>query len=172
LAQRRFNIMTRTLVIAFSFLLFLSCSMGNAPKEGKVAPDFELLSLDGRQISLSQFRGKVVILDFWATWCKPCRLELPHFAALHQEFGKDALQIVGVSLDRVGSAEVTAFVKEWKIPYIVVMGNGEVVKNYGGIRGIPTTFVIDKDGNIYRKYVGYRDKEVFENDIRTLLQKA
>jgi cytochrome c biogenesis protein CcmG/thiol:disulfide interchange protein DsbE len=164
--------MKRTLVTAFSFLLFLSCSMGNATKEGKVAPDFELPSLDGQQVSLSEFRGKVVILDFWATWCNPCRLELPHFVALHQEFGKDALQIIGVSLDRVGSKEVEAFVREWKIPYIVVMGNREVVRNYGGIRGIPTTFVIDKNGNIYRKYVGYRDKEVFERDIRALLEKA
>ena len=164
--------MKRPLVIAFLFLLFLSCSTGNAPKEGKVAPNFGLISLDGRRISLSQFRGKVVILDFWATWCKPCRLELPHFVALHEEFGKDALQIIGVSLDRVGSEEVAAFVREWKIPYIVVMGNGEVVRNYGGIRGIPTTFVIDKNGNIYRKYVGYRNKEVFEKDIRTLLQEA
>jgi cytochrome c biogenesis protein CcmG/thiol:disulfide interchange protein DsbE len=164
--------MTKILGIAFSLLLSLSCSMGSTPKEGRGAPDFELPSLDGQQISLSQFRGKVVILDFWATWCKPCRLELPHFVALQEEFGKDALQIIGVSLDRVGSEEVASFVKEWKIPYIVVMGNGEVVRDYGGIRGIPTTFVIDKQGSIYRKYVGYRDKEVFERDIRTLLEKA
>jgi peroxiredoxin len=167
--------MTRTLVIALSFLLLLlllSCSMGNAPKEGKVAPDFQLLSLSGQQVSLSQFRGNVVIVDFWATWCKPCRLELPHFAALYEEFEKEGLRIIGVSLDQVGSAEVASFVREWKIPYVVVIGNGDVVRNYGGIRGIPTTFVIDKQGNIYRKYVGYRDKEVFERDIRALLEKA
>jgi len=146
--------------------------MGGTTKVGKAAPDFQLPSLDGRQVSLSQFRGKVVILDFWATWCKPCRLELPHFAALQQEFGTEALQIIGVSLDQAGSDEVASFVREWKIPYIVVMGNGKVVRDYGGIRGIPTTFVIDKQGNVYRKYVGYRDKEVFEKDIRALLEKV
>ncbi|MCX5800254.1 MAG: TlpA disulfide reductase family protein [Candidatus Eisenbacteria bacterium] len=164
--------MTKILVMVSSLLLFLSCSVGNAPREGRVAPDFELSSLEGQKISLSQFRGKIVILDFWATWCKPCRLELPHFVALYEEFGNDALQIIGVSLDQVGSDEVASFVKEWKIPYVIVMGNGEVTKSYGGIKGIPTTFVIDKRGNVYRKYVGYRDKEVFERDIRALLDKA
>ena len=146
--------------------------MSNGPKEGRLAPDFDLASLDGRQISLSEFRGKVVILDFWATWCKPCKLELPHFVALQQEFDKEVLQIIGISLDKVSSDEVASFVKEWKIPYIVVMGNGEVARSYGGIRGIPTTFVIDKQGNIYKKYIGYRDKEIFERDVRALLEKA
>ena len=164
--------MTKILILAFSLLLFLCCSMGNAPKEGRLAPDFVLASLDGRQISLSEFRGKIVILDFWATWCKPCRLELPHFVALQQEFDENVLQIIGISLDKVSKEEVTSFVKEWKIPYIVVMGSGDVARNYGGIRGIPTTFVIDKQGNIYKKYVGYRDKEVFERDIRALLEKV
>ena len=164
--------MFRIFVTAFLLLVFLSCSTGSVPREGKGAPDFELTSLDGQRISLSQFRGKVVILDFWATWCKPCRLELPHFVALHQEFGNDVLEIIGVSVDRVGSEEVASFVKQWKIPYIVVMGNGEVARDYGGIRGIPTTFVIDKQGNIYRKYVGYRDKEVFEKDVRALLERG
>lgn len=82
------------------------------------------------------------------------------------------LQIIGISLDQGGNSEVASFVRETKIPYIIVIGNGKVVRDYGGIRGIPTTFVIDKQGNVYRRYVGYRDKEVFEKDIRTLLQRT
>jgi len=152
-------------------LLALSCSSDKGSKEGGGAPDFVLTSLDGKEVRLSQFKGKVVILDFWATWCPPCKLELPHFIELHQEFQDDGLVIIGVSLDRTGIREVATFVKEWKIPYVVVMGTGEVVKNYGGIRGIPTTFVIGKDGKIYRKYVGYRKKEVFQNDVTRLLKE-
>jgi peroxiredoxin len=157
------------LVIALPFSLLLSCSSGK--DSGDSAPDFVLASLDGQEIRLSNYRGKVVILDFWATWCQPCRLELPHFIEMHNEFGDQGLEIIGVSLDRISSREVASFVKEWKIPYVIVMGTGEVVNSYGGIRGIPTTFVIDKSGKICRKYVGYRKKEVFVKDVQELLKR-
>ena len=151
-------------------LLSLSCSSTKSSKEGGGAPDFVLTSLEGEEVRLSQFKGKVVILDFWATWCTPCKLELPHFIELHQEYKDRGLVIIGVSLDKTGVREVASFVKEWKIPYVVVMGTGEVVRDYGGIRGVPTTFVIGKDGKIYRKYVGYRKKEVFQEDVTALLK--
>jgi peroxiredoxin len=160
-------------VLSLALLSFsLSCSSKKPTTEEATAPEFVLTSLDGQQVRLSQYRGKVVILDFWATWCPPCKLELPHFIELYKEFRQDGLEIIGVSLDRIGQQEVSAFVKEWKIPYTVVMGNGAVVKSYGGIRGIPTTFVIGKDGKIYRKYVGYRKKEVFEKDVLKLLKQV
>ncbi len=159
------------LAVALALMLFsLSCTSDKGSKEGGGAPDFALTSLDGAEVRLSQFRGKVVILDFWATWCPPCKMELPHFIELYQEFQDDGLVIIGVSLDRTGVRDVAAFVKEWKIPYVVVMGTGEVTRSYGGIRGIPTTFVIGKDGKIYRKYVGYRKKEVFKDDVLKLLK--
>lgn len=170
IAHRRFAAVAAA-TLAVALLLFtLSCS-DKASKEGGGAPDFVLTSLDGREVRLSQFRGKVVILDFWATWCPPCKLELPHFIELHHEYQDDGLVIIGVSLDKTGVREVAAFVKEWKIPYVVAMGTGEVVRSYGGIRGIPTTFVIGKDGKIYRKYVGYRKKEVFQDDVSRLLKE-
>jgi len=160
------------LALCLLMLAILSCSGGGKMKEGNLAPDFELTSLDGTSVTLSQFRGKVVILDFWATWCQPCKLELPHFSELQRELGAQGLQIIGISLDQGGRSEVASFVRESKIPYIIVMGNGKVMRDFGGIRGIPTTFVIDKQGSIYRKYVGYREKEVFENDVRALLQRT
>jgi peroxiredoxin len=166
------GLLTTLLVVAVSFSILLSCSSENVSEKGNAAPDFSLATLDGQQVRLSEHRGKVVILDFWATWCKPCRLELPHFIGLYKEFGRTDLEIIGVSLDRTGSGEVAAFVEEWKIPYIIVLGNSEVVRSYGGIRGIPTTFVIDRQGNVFRKYVGYRKKEVFRRDILRLMGPA
>jgi peroxiredoxin len=157
------------LVITLPLSVLFSCSPGK--DSGDTAPDFALASLDGQEIRLSNYRGKVVILDFWATWCQPCRLELPHFIEMYHEFGDQGVEIIGVSLDRISSREVASFVKEWKIPYVVVMGTGEVVNSYGGIRGIPTTFIIDKSGKICRKYVGYRKKEVFVKDVQELLKR-
>lgn len=160
----------RSLIVVLSICVVLSCSSGDVSKKGNVAPDFALPALDGQEVRLSDYRGKIVILDFWTTWCKPCKLELPHFIELYEEFGKEDLEIIGVSLDRTGSRELAAFVRYWKIPYIIVLGNNDVVQSYGGIRGIPTTFVIDREGNIFRKYVGYREKEVFERDILKLMK--
>ena len=160
-------------VLAVALTLVLSsfsCSSNKSSKEGGGAPDFVLTSLDGQEVRLSQFRGKVVILDFWATWCTPCKLELPHFIELYQEYKDQGLVIIGVSLDKTGVREVASFVNEWKIPYVVVMGTGQVVRDYGGIRGVPTTFVIGRDGKISRKYVGYRKKEVFQEDVTRLLK--
>ena len=158
------------LVLALALAMFsFSCSSTKTSKEGGGAPDFALTSLDGQEVRLSQFKGKVVILDFWATWCTPCKMELPDFIDLYQQFQNSGLVIIGVSLDKTGVREVASFVKEWKIPYIVVMGTGQVVRDYGGIRGVPTTFVIGKDGKIYKKYVGYRRKEVFQEDVTKLL---
>jgi peroxiredoxin len=161
---------TLTVALALALTLFsLSCSSNKSSREGGGAPDFALTSLDGQEVRLSQFKGKVVILDFWATWCTPCKKELPQFIELYQEYQGRGLVIIGVSLDKTGVREVASFVKEWKIPYIIVMGTGRVMRDYGGIRGVPTTFVIGRDGKIYRKYVGYRKKEVFQEDVTKLL---
>ena len=168
-AQRARSLAVLTVSLTL-LLCSLSCSSDKGSRQGGGAPDFTLTSLDGREVRLSQFRGKVVILDFWATWCPPCKMELPHFIELHKEFQDDGLVIIGVSLDKTGVRDVASFVNEWKIPYVIVMGTGEVVRSYGGIRGIPTTFVIGKDGKIYRKYVGYRKKEVFKEDVLKLLE--
>lgn len=135
----------------------------------KAAPDFSLPDLKGKKVKLSDFRGKVVILDFFATWCPPCRAEIPHFVALYKQHKDRGLVIIGVSLDQGGVRVVESFVKKYGINYTILMEDQKVVKNYGGIRGIPTTFVIDKQGGIYKKYVGYRDKSVFEKDIQELI---
>lgn len=136
---------------------------------GKKAPEFTLLDLDGKPFHSSNLKGKVVILDFWATWCPSCRAEIPHFKSLYQQYHGQGLEIVGIALDRGGAKVVKPFVEDNGIDYPILIGNQKVTEDYGGIRGIPTTFVIDRQGRIIEKFVGYRDKETFESAIQKLL---
>jgi len=138
----------------------------------KSAPSFTLQDLNGKQVSLSDFKGKVVILDFWATWCPPCVKEIPHFITLYEQYKDQGFAIVGISVDRGGISLVKSFVRKYQVNYPVLMTDGQVDKAYGGIPSIPTTFVIDSAGNIRQKYVGYRDKAIFEADIKALLEEA
>ena len=139
---------------------------------GKAAPSFTLQDLNGKPVSLSDFKGKVVILDFWATWCPPCVIEIPHFIELYEQYKDQGFTMVGISLDREGISVVKSFVRKYQINYPILMTDGQVDRVYGGITAIPTTFVIDSAGNIRQKYIGYRDKAVFETDIKTLLAEA
>ncbi len=159
------------LAICFLGVVFssLNCAGEKSGKGLGAAPDFVLKDLEGKDVKLSDFKGKVMILDFWATWCPPCRKEIPHFKELYDKYKAQGLEIIGVALDQEGVSIVKPFAESNKINYICLIGNEKVVQDYGGIRGIPTTFVIDKNGNIYKKYIGYQEKEVFEKDIKDLL---
>jgi len=139
---------------------------------GKSAPSFTLQDLNGKPVSLSDFKGKVVILDFWATWCPPCVIEIPHFIELYEQYKDQGFAMVGISLDSAGISVVKSFARKYQINYPILMTDGQVDRVYGGITAIPTTFVIDSAGNIRRKYIGYRDKAVFEADIKALLAEA
>jgi len=133
------------------------------------APDFVLPDLENKPVKLSDFEGQVRIIDFWATWCPPCREEIPHFQALHEQYGDNGLTVIGISLDQNGTEAVIPFGRKMKMTYTSVIGNPEVVQAYGGIQYIPTTFMIDKRGLIFRKYVGYTDLATLEGDVKTLL---
>ncbi len=140
--------------------------------ESKAAPMFTLQDLNGKTVSLSDFEGKVIILDFWATWCPPCVKEIPHFAELYEQYNDREFVMVGISVDREGIDVVKSFVQKYKVNYPILMTDGQVEKAYGNIVSIPTTFVIDSEGEIRRKYIGYRDKSVFETDIKAFLAEA
>ena len=135
----------------------------------KEAPEFTLLDIDGTRTSLSDFKGKIIILDFWATWCPPCKAEIPHFVALYDEYKNKGLKVIGVSLDSNPEKALPSFMEEYKINYTMLIADRNVTDSYGGIISIPTTFLIDREGNIIKKYIGYRDKYVFENDIKDIL---
>jgi thiol-disulfide isomerase/thioredoxin len=132
------------------------------------APDFALPQPDGPDLRLSSYRGKVVLLDFWATWCDPCREEIPHLVELQQRYGDRGLQIIGISMD--DSIEpVRPFYQQFHMNYPVVMGTAKTGELYGGVLGLPITFLIDRDGRIYSKHIGATDAAVFEREIKSLL---
>lgn len=140
-----------------------------ATKQHRPAPDFTLPLIDGGQLRLSSYRGKVVLLDFWATWCVPCREEIPHFVELQQKYGGQGLQIIGVSMDDSPNP-VHTFYQQFHMNYPVVMGTPDVGGAYGGVLGLPIAFLIDREGRVYAKHIGATDAAVFEKDITALLQ--
>jgi peroxiredoxin len=131
------------------------------------APLFTLTGIDGASHSLADLRGKVVVLDFWATWCPPCKQEIPDFISLQTQYGPRGVQIVGIGLDE--PEKLAAFARQTGMNYPVLLGTQDVAMRYGGIEGIPTTFVIDKNGKIVNRFEGYRPREVFEQEIKQLL---
>ena len=136
--------------------------------ERRPAPDFTLPQLDGQQLQLSSYRGKVVLLDFWATWCVPCRAEIPQFIELQKKYGDRGLQIIGVSMDD-GPEPVRTFYEQFHMNYPVVMGTAKTGEQYGGVLGLPIAFVISRDGLIHSKKIGAADMAALEREIQKLL---
>jgi peroxiredoxin len=139
-----------------------------AVSQNSLAPDFSLIDLDGQNLKLSSYRGKVVILDFWATWCDPCRDEIPHFVEMQNKYRGQGLQIIGVSMDD-DPQPVHDFYSKFKMNYPVVMGNAQTGSLYGGILGLPITFVIGGNGRIVAKHIGATENSVFEKEVEDLL---
>ena len=134
-----------------------------------LAPDFTLPQLDGQTLRLSSYRGKIVLLDFWATWCVPCREEIPHFIELQDKYRADGLQIIGVSMDD-GPGPVRSFCQEFHLNYPVVMGNAKIGELYGGVLGLPIAFLLDRNGRVYAKHIGATKPEIIKKEVVALLQ--
>jgi peroxiredoxin len=135
----------------------------------KPAPDFTLMSLDGRTIHLAAFRGKVVLLNFWATWCAGCQVEMPRLAALYRQHHQQGLEIIGVSMDDAGEDVIAKFARSKHADYTIAKGNDAVAKSYGGVRFLPQTFVIDRNGNIVKSIAGPPEERDLEELIKNLL---
>ena len=131
--------------------------------------DFTMKDLDGKQVSLSSFKGKVVLLNFWATWCGPCKAEIPGFVEIQEKY-KDQLVIVGFSVDDTAE-KAREYAKQYKMNYPVLLGEGreDVQDAYGPIWGIPASFIISKDGRVCRKHLGIAPKAVFEKEVVALM---
>lgn len=134
------------------------------------APDFTLTDINGQPLRLSDYKGKVVLLDFWATWCAPCRSEIPKFVEWQKQYGPKGLQVIGISMDD-DAKPVPAFMQQFGINYPVAVGDAKLADQYGGVLGLPVNFVIGRDGQIHQKYVGMTDTAVLEAEIKHLLEK-
>lgn len=151
------------------FVLALLIPMLAFSQKSTKAPNFSLKTAEGKIIELKKLQGKVVVVNFWTTWCGPCKAEIPGFLEVYKQYKSKGLEIVGISLDQDGWKPVKPFIERYKITYPIVVGDGNLADAYGGIEAIPTTFVVDKKGNIVNRHLGYMDKGAFENLIKDLL---
>ncbi|MBI3693769.1 MAG: TlpA family protein disulfide reductase [Acidobacteria bacterium] len=135
----------------------------------KAAPSFSLPDANGNTVKLTDFKGKVVILDFWATWCGPCKIEIPWFIEFQRKYKDQGFTVIGVSMDEGGWQTVRPFVEEFKMNYPVLIGNDDTAQSFGGVDVLPTTFIIDKQGRIVATHMGLTSKNEFEKAIQSLL---
>ena len=136
---------------------------------GTPAPDFTLQTLDGNNLSLSSLRGKAVLVNFWATWCGPCKIETPWLVELQKQYGSQGLQVVGVAMDDSGKDEISKFAKEMGMNYPVLLGKEAVGDAYGGVPALPESFFVGRDGKIVDRIIGLRDRSDIEDSIKKAL---
>ena len=148
----------------------VDAASAKAERERHQAPDFALKDADGRWVRLSDYRGKVVLLDFWATWCPPCKIEIPWFIDLERKDKDRGLAVLGVSMDDEGWDVVRPFLSQVGVNYPVVIGDDRTAESYGGIDALPTTFLIDRTGRIAAVHVGLASRKDFEDGVERLLQ--
>jgi cytochrome c biogenesis protein CcmG/thiol:disulfide interchange protein DsbE len=137
--------------------------------ERRAAPEFELRDTDGRTVRLSDYRGKVVLLNFWATWCGPCTIEIPWFVEFERRHKDRGFAVLGIAMDEDGWEVVRPFMERLRINYRVLLGNDEVARAYGGVDSLPTSFLIDREGFVARVHVGLVSRSRYENELRELL---
>lgn len=159
--------------------LFLSaCSAGSKPSESLLrpeserrdAPDFSLRDSEGKVVRLADYRGKVVLLNFWATWCGPCKIEIPWFVEFERQHKDKGFAVLGISMDEEGWDVVKPFISEIGINYRVLMGDDSVAQLYGGVDSLPTTFLIDREGRVAKVHIGLVSKSSYERELQQLLK--
>jgi thiol-disulfide isomerase/thioredoxin len=137
-------------------------------RDPDVAPEFAVKGIDGGSVNLAASRGKVVLLNFWATWCGPCRMEVPDLVELQKKY-QDRLQVIGLVIDDTDEDAVRKFAKRYSINYPVAMATDEMRVQFGGVPALPTSFIIDAQGRVVQKHIGLRDPELYEMEVRALL---
>lgn len=157
-------------ILAVLAILLLPAAALAIPQKGEPAPPFKAVTTSGQQVTLNNYKGRVLVLDFFASWCPPCRASIPHLVNLNRKYGKQGLQILGMSVDEDGEAAVRKFVAEKGINYPVAVVDSEIQGDYG-IRSIPTMYLVNKKGVIVEKFMGFSDEtgRAMETAIKRLL---
>lgn len=164
--------------VVVALMLYVGLHMARRPDwhytahltESSPAPDFSLQSLDGKTTRLSDFRGKAVLLNFWATWCGPCKIEMPWFVDFQKQYGSQGLQIVGIAMDDASKEDIAKFAKDMGVNYPILIGKESVGDQYGGVPALPETFVVARNGKILEKIIGLRGKGEIDDIIQTALK--
>ncbi len=158
----------RLLIIAI--VAALLGGVASAMKVGDVAPDFARADLNGKQVRLADRRGKLVLLNFWASWCAPCREEMPTFSRWQRNFQAKGLQVIGISMDD-DVTEVKKFLAQYPVSYPIVMGDAKLAEHFGGVLGLPLSYLIDAQGRVVARYQGEADLAKLEAKITALLAR-
>ncbi len=168
-----------TVVLAVTAAILTACSpparhASRVKPSGQrhAAPDFTLQDSSGRSVRLSDYRGKVVLLNFWATWCPPCKAEIPWFVEFERQHKEQGFAVVGISMDEDGWQAVKPFISEAGINYRVLLGNDSTAQLYGGVDALPTTFIIDREGRVANVHQGLVSKSTYENDLTQLFEAS
>lgn len=159
----------RSLFAAALLALVPAAVSAQSSVTGQAAPGLTFKDLAGQEVSLAALKGKVVVVDFWATWCGPCRVEIPGYIEMQKKYGKDGLVIVGVSLDQKGPKHVQKFVEANGMNYTIVMGDNDAVDAFGGFNVIPTTFLINREGRIVHQKNGAMETAEYEEIVKKAL---
>ncbi len=151
-----------------AFVLFFGCTNKGEQAAADAAPDFTLQDMNGNSVRLSNFKGKVVIIDFWATWCPPCRALIPGLERLHKTYGAKGLVVLGISVDEGGWDLVKEFQTGYGVTYPILKGTDDVLVKYM-VRAVPMLVITDRAGNVRKRLIGATSEEELENEVKTLL---
>ncbi len=174
----KLSIRTRLTAAALLSLLLAACASSSEqttratvkPVESRqTAPDFALKDVNGATVRLSDYRGKVVLLNFWATWCPPCKFEIPWFIEFEQANKDRGFAVIGISMDEEGAAVVKPFLAKMNVNYRTLLGNDIITQLYGGVDALPTSFLIDREGKVASMHQGLISKSTYQNEIQELL---
>ena len=175
--MRRNGTILAILVVVIAIMLFAARMMVHRPHRGDLrgqpAPEFALKTLNGKEVKLADLRGKAVLLNFWATWCGPCKIEMPWFEKLQATYGSQGLQVIGVAMDDASPEEIAKFAKdEVHVTYPILLGTEQVGTEYGGIEFLPTTYFIDRNGKIVERALGLKGRSELEDDVKLALNAS
>lgn len=166
---------TITIITVVSVLCLAGFAFGIGATDLKPAPDLKLTDLDGKTFKLSDHQGKVVILNFWAVWCPPCRIEIPHLVALYNKYKNQGLVVLGIAISSGSDKKIKAKANEWGISYPLINGDNSpaIRRNFPEVRAIPNSFIINQEGKFFKNYVGFAPNTPIdlEQDIKTLLKQ-